>query len=129
MKKPKSELGKVETKTLTLSEIVPYWNNPRDNQDAVAAVVQSIQEFGYQTPIVVDEQNVIIAGHTRYKALQLLNYESIDVIVSHMSQDDAHGYRVIDNKTSEKAKWKQEQLIAELRRFTKLDSSKPISPS
>lgn len=118
MKKNKNQ--KVEVKHLKLSEIVPYWNNPRDNTESVPAVVQSIQEFGYTQPIVVDEKNVIIAGHTRYKALQLLNYDSIDVIVSHMTQDEAHGYRVIDNKSSEKAKWQQDKLIAELRRYTNL---------
>jgi len=120
MSEEKMQLNDVKVVKLKVSEIIPYWRNPRDSENAVPGVIESIKEFGYTQPIIVDSQNVIIAGHTRHKALIQLGVETADVIVSDMSQDQAHGYRVIDNKTNEKAKWKNEELIAELRRYTGL---------
>ena len=70
---------KLETKKLT--EIRPYHRNPRKNDDAVDAVAQSIRQCGYVAPIIVDEEGVILAGHTRYKALQKVGYTEAQVIV------------------------------------------------
>lgn len=58
----------MEVKSMSIDDIKPYENNPRDNDDAVDSVANSIKEFGWQQPIVVDKDNVIIVGHTRYKA-------------------------------------------------------------
>lgn len=113
-----AKFGNIEVKHLDLHQIKPYWNNPRDNEIAVDAVAESIKQFGYQNPIVVDSDHVIIAGDTRYRALKSLGFGSVDVIVSSMTQDQAHGYRVIDNKTSEKARWNQDKLVGELRRYS-----------
>jgi hypothetical protein len=99
---------------MDIKSIKPYWRNPRDNAEAVEKVKKSIERFGYQQLIVVDNNGVIIAGHTRFKALIDLGYEEIDVVVADLSQEEAKKYRIIDNKTSEYAKWTDE-LTMELR--------------
>lgn len=101
---------------LALDKIKPYENNPRKNDDAVNAVAESIRQCSYITPIIVDENYVIIAGHTRYKALIALNVEEADVLVcSHLSEEDKKKYRFLDNKTGEKATWDFLKLEAELK--------------
>lgn len=98
-----------------LSEIKPYENNPRINDEAVDDVVESIKQCSYIAPIVIDENGVILAGHTRYKALKKLGYEECDVIVaSGLTEDQKKKYRLYDNKTGEFASWDQKKLSAEL---------------
>lgn len=101
---------------MRLGSIAPYWRNPRNTTASIEKVKQSIDAYGYANPIVVDENNVIITGHSRYRALQRLDYEEIDVIVSSMSPKLAHEYRLVDNKTSEYATWTVE-LNDELKDF------------
>ena len=98
-----------------LSELVPYENNPRKNDDAVPDVEESIRQVGYITPIVVDENSIILCGHTRLKALQKAGIRSAEVlIVSGLSDEQKAKYRLLDNKTGEKAKWDMEKLEKEL---------------
>ncbi|MBP5161987.1 MAG: ParB N-terminal domain-containing protein, partial [Spirochaetales bacterium] len=98
-----------------LSEIKPYENNPRINDDAVDDVVESIKQCGYITPIVIDEDGVILAGHTRFKALKKLGRKDCDVIVtSGLTDDQKRKYRLYDNKTAEFAGWDQKKLAEEL---------------
>ena len=105
-----------EIKRVSIDAIVPYWRNPRDISQAIDKVKESIEKYGYQQPILVDKKMVIIAGHTRYRALMLLGYTEVDVIVSGMSIKKAKEYRIIDNKTSEYATWTNE-LVLELKEF------------
>ena len=89
-----------------LVDIIPYQNNPRKNDDAVNAVAESIRQCTYVAPIIVDEGNVIIAGHTRYKALKALGVEEIQCLVCEgLSEEQKKKYRYLDNKTGEKATW------------------------
>ena len=98
-----------------LSEIKPYENNPRINDDAVDDVAESIRQCTYIAPIVVDEEGVILAGHTRYKALQKLGYKKCDVIVAAgLTEEQKKKFRLYDNKTNELAKWDMAKLIREL---------------
>lgn len=98
-----------------LSDIVPYENNPRKNDQAVDAVVESIKQCGYVAPIIVDEENIILAGHTRYKALIKLGKKDAEVIVrTGLSDEQKRKYRILDNKTSEFADWDFDKLEAEL---------------
>lgn len=91
---------------LPLSEIKPYENNPRYNESAVDAVAQSIKEFGFKNPIIVDKHKVIIAGHTRYKASQQLGLEEVPcIIASDLTDKQAKAYRLVDNKVGELAEW------------------------
>lgn len=98
-----------------LDEIRPYANNPRKNDEAVEAVANSIREFGWKQPIAVDADGVIIVGHTRYKAAQMLGLETVPVLVADdLSDDKARAYRLADNKTNELAEWDLSALEMEL---------------
>jgi len=98
-----------------ISEITPYLKNPRKNEKAVNQVALSISEFGFQQPIVVDKNNVIIVGHTRFYASKELNLELIPVVfASHLTDEQCRAYRIADNKTNEFAEWDLELLAEEL---------------
>ena len=106
---------------MKISEIHPYDKNPRNNDDAVAAVARSIQEFGWQQPIVVDQNMVIIVGHTRLKAAISLGLTEVPVAVAdHLTPEQVQAYRIADNKTSELAEWNYELLPLEIRDLQEL---------
>lgn len=97
---------------MALSDITPYENNPRNNEEAVEKVANSIKEFGFNQPIVVDRDNVIIVGHTRYLAAQELGLTEAPVIVAgNLSDEQARAYRLADNKTNEIATWDEGKLF------------------
>ena len=105
----------MEIKCVKLSEIRPYERNPRRNDSAVDAVAASIKEFGWQQPIVVDKDGVIIAGHTRYKAAKKLKCKEVPVVYAdNLTEEQAKAYRLADNKTSELAEWDADLLSEEL---------------
>jgi ParB-like chromosome segregation protein Spo0J len=98
-----------------LKELTPYEKNPRRNDKAVDAVVESIKQCGYVAPIIVDEYGVILAGHTRYKALKKLGRSEVEVIVREgLSEEQKRKYRLLDNKTNELAEWDFDLLADEL---------------
>lgn len=100
---------------LKLSEIVPYENNARKNDKAVKDVAESIKQCGYIAPIIVDENNVILAGHTRYKALKKLGYKEVAVRkILGLTDEQKRKYRLLDNKTNELADWDFEKLKDEI---------------
>ena len=106
---------KKELKELKLSELVPYLNNPRNNDDAVEDVKESIRQCEYIAPIIVDENMVILAGHTRYKALKELGKTSAEVLIATgLTEEQKKKYRLLDNKTNERAEWNFNLLDAEL---------------
>lgn len=101
--------------TVKLSEIHPYERNPRRNDPAVASVIESIRQCTYVAPIIVDEDSVILAGHTRYKALKKLKRKEAEVIVkAGLTEEQKRKYRLLDNKTAELAGWDQDLLADEL---------------
>lgn len=106
----------MELQTVKLSKIKPYPNNPRKNDDAVSAVMESIKQCGYVAPIVVDENYVILAGHTRYKALKRLGgvAETQVIVREGLTEEQKKKYRILDNKTNEFAEWDLELLETEL---------------
>jgi len=98
-----------------MDEIHPYENNPRLNDESVPDVIESIRQCGYVAPIVIDEDGVILAGHTRYKALLQLGWKECDVIVTKgLTEEQKKKYRLYDNKTNEFADWDQKKLMEEL---------------
>lgn len=104
-----------QLKTVNLTDIKPYKNNPRHNDGAVDAVKESIRQCNYIAPIIVDEDNIILAGHTRYKALQELGKTEADVmIVTGLTDEQKKKYRLLDNKTNELASWDIDLLEVEL---------------
>ena len=101
---------------MKLSEIHPYEKNPRFNDDAVEAVANSIQKFGFRSPIVVDRDHIIICGHTRFKAAQSLGLAEVPVVVaSDLTPEQVQAYRIADNKTGEIAEWNYDLLPLEIK--------------
>lgn len=100
---------------VNIDEIKPYERNPRLNVLAVDKVAESLKEYGWKQPIVVDKNNVIIVGHTRYKAAQSIGMDKVPVIIANdLSQKQVRGYRIADNKTSDFSIWDNKLLLEEL---------------
>lgn len=98
-----------------IENVKQYENNPRKNDDAVEYVANSIREFGFQQPLVVDSDGVLIVGHTRLKAAQKLGLAEVPVVVADgLTEEQVKAYRLADNKTSEKAFWDLSKLDKEL---------------
>ena len=105
----------METITKKVSELIPYINNPRNNDDAIDAVASSIKNFGFKVPIVVDSNNEIINGHTRLKAAKKLGLETVPVIVADdLTPEQIKAFRLADNKVGEIATWDENALAVEL---------------
>lgn len=108
-------IKKSDIKEVSIDSVKPYENNPRENDDAVEGVVNSIKEFGFISPIIVDDDNIILAGHTRLKAAQQMDLKTVPVvIVSGMTEAQKHAYRIADNKVGEAAVWDFNKLDEEL---------------
>lgn len=100
---------------MKLADLVPYENNPRHNEEAVDATIASMQQCGNIDPIEVDENNVILSGHTRRLALLKMGYEESDVmVVTGLTELQKKKYRVLANKTNEFASWDTDKLFEEL---------------
>jgi len=100
---------------MSLADIIPYENNPRINDEAVADVVESIRQCENLDPIEIDEDNVILSGHTRLKALQELGFEKTEVVkYTGLTEEQKKKYRLLANKTGEKATWDIDKLAEEL---------------
>lgn len=107
---------------MKLSELKPYENNPRINDEAVEKVAESIRQFGFNQPIVVDENNVIVVGHTRYRAARKLGIDKVPVYqLKGLSEEQYRAYRLADNKTAEFAEWDMDLLNLELDEITNID--------
>ena len=105
----------MEIISLKIEEVRPYENNPRHNEEAVSLVANSIREFGFNVPILLDKNGVIVAGHTRYEAAKELGLEEVPCIVMEdLSEEAARQFRIVDNKTGELSSWDYEKLIQEL---------------
>lgn len=105
-----------------VSELVPYENNPRHNDDAVDYVANSIKNFHFQVPIVIDKNNVVIAGHTRLKACHKLGIKDVPCIVADdLTPEQVKAFRLADNKTSELAEWDMDKLNIELGEIPYID--------
>lgn len=101
---------------MNINELIPYENNPRINEAAVDAVANSIKEFGFKVPIIIDKNNVIVAGHTRLKAAQKLGLEEVPVIIADdLTDEQVKAFRLADNKVGELAEWDFSKLEEELK--------------
>ena len=112
----------LKVEDVDLTSIIPYARNPRKNEKAVSAVAGSIKEFGFRQPIVVDEEMVIIAGHTRLSAAQSLNMTKVPVHVAEgLSDAQKKAYRLADNRVSEDSEWDYEMLELEFKELAEMD--------
>ena len=105
----------MEIKIVPLSEVKPYYNNPRDNSLAVNPTKESISRYGFKKPIICDRDGVIICGHTRYIAAFQLGMTKVPVVYSDMDSEKAKHFRIADNKLAEKSAYDEEKLLEELR--------------
>src|SRR5690606_24655046 len=102
----------MEIKMIDPNSVIPYENNPRKNDKAVKPLMESIQQFGFNVPITVDKNMVIVTGHTRHKAALKLKLKEVPVIVLDTLDDEKiKAFRLADNKTSEFADWDIQKLI------------------
>ena len=100
---------------LKTEQLIPYINNPRNNNDAVDKVAASIKEFGFKVPIVIDKDNVVVTGHTRLLASKKLGLQEVPcVIADDLSPAQIKAFRIADNKVSEYAQWDEDMLKVEL---------------
>ncbi len=100
---------------MDISEIKPYKDNPREiSQEAVKKVKNSISEFGNNQPIVIDQNNVIVVGHTRWKALKQLNKTKAFVIKKNFDKNKAIAYGIMDNRSGAESQWDKQLLMSEL---------------
>ena len=107
-------------KNIPLKDIKPYSNNPRKKQN-ITKVVNSIKEFGFQQPIVVDKKNIIIVGHSRYEAGKELGLDKVPVIIADLSPVKAKAYRIADNRINQDSEWDFSKLTLEFKEISKLD--------
>lgn len=98
-----------------INDIIPYDYNPRDNEKAIPAVAASIKAFGFLVPCVIDDNNVLVAGHTRTEGAKLLGMQEVPCIrASHLTQEQINAFRLIDNKVAEQAAWDFDLLAGEI---------------
>lgn len=114
----------MEIITKKVTDLKPYEKNPRKNDNAVKYVAESIKEFGFKVPIVIDKDNVIVCGHTRYKAAKQLKIKEVPCIVADdLTDEQIKAYRLADNKVAEQAEWDFELLSDEIDSIFDIDMS------
>ena len=112
----------MNVKEIKLKDIKPYENNPRKNDDAVPYVAESIKQFGFKVPIVIDRNGVIVAGHTRYKAAKQLKMKTVPCLVADdLTDEQVRAFRLADNKVAEQAEWDFDLLDDELAQILDID--------
>ena len=105
----------MEVKDVKLSDLKPYENNPRRNEASVDNVVNSIKDFCFKVPIIIDKNNVIVAGHTRYKAAQKLGMDTVPCIIADdLTPEQVKAFRIADNKVGEDSEWNFFKLSEEI---------------
>lgn len=107
---------------MKINDVKPYENNPRNNDKAVEYVANSIKEFGFKVPIIIDKKNIIVAGHTRLKAAKKLGMEKVScVMADDLTDEQIRAFRLADNKVGEKATWDEKKEYEELLNITDID--------
>ena len=113
---------------IKITDIRPYEKNPRKNDRAVDTVAQSIELYGFQQPIVVDRDMVIVVGHTRFRAAKKLNFTEVPVLVAdELTREQAQAYRLMDNRSNENARWDEDLLYQELEELIKAGTIQEVS--
>lgn len=117
-------MKKLEIKYIPINDIKPYKNNPRLNEEAIPYVMNSIKEFGFKNPIILDKNNVIVAGHTRLESAKRLDMKEVPVIYADdLTEEQIKAFRLADNKVAEKSMWDYTKLDEELDSILDIDMS------
>jgi len=105
----------MKIKQTQIDKVIPYARNPRRNGEAIAKVAASLKEFGWQQPIVVDNEMVVVAGHTRLAAARTLGMDAVPVVIAdNLTSAQVKAYRLADNRVGEEAEWDKELLTLEI---------------
>jgi len=105
----------INIQNIELGKLKPYKNNPRKNDGAVDKLAESIREFGFKVPVIIDKNFEIVAGHTRVKAATKLGLDSVPcVIAEDLTPEQVKAFRLVENKSAEWSEWDMEMLAAEL---------------
>lgn len=109
---------KFQWEYVDINDVVPYDYNPRDNEKAIPAVAESIRNFGFIIPIVLDSNNILVAGHTRVEGAKLLGMTEVPAVrADHLTPEQVNAFRLIDNKVSELAMWDFDMLAGEINKL------------
>lgn len=112
-------MAEIKLEKRKVADLIEYEMNPRRNDKAVDAVRESIIKFGYANPIIINGENVILAGHTRLRALKELGKEEADcVVVPYLTEQEERAFRIADNRSSEFSSWDGDLLDAEMREIS-----------
>lgn len=112
----------MEIVNIAVDKLVPYENNPRNNTEAIQYVANSIKEFGFKVPLVIDSDNVVICGHTRLLAAKQLGLKDVPcVIADDLTDEQIKAFRLANNKVSEIATWDLSALVDELKDINFID--------
>ena len=115
-------MAEIKVISCSVEDIREYGNNPRRNDKAIDSVLASIRKFGYINPIIVNQDNVILAGHTRLKALKKHGQKEVEVLqLQHMTEEQEMAFRIADNRTAEFSEWDNDLLTAEMKEITAED--------
>lgn len=117
-------MAEMMTVDVRIDDIIPYENNPRRNEKAVEAVANSIREFGFKNPIIVDENMVIISGHTRRLAAIRLGLETVPVTIARdLTEEQVRAFRLADNRVASFSTWDEDKLKEEIGEISSIDLS------
>lgn len=112
----------MQIQMMKVNDLIPYINNPRNNENAIDKVASSIKEFGFKVPIVIDKDNIVVTGHTRLLASKKLGLDEVPCVVANdLSKAQIKAFRIADNKVSEYATWDEDLLKIELEELEELD--------
>lgn len=107
---------------MKVADLIPYERNPRHNDGAVDYVAESIKQFGFNVPIVIDKDNTVVCGHTRLKAAKKLKIKTVPCVVKDdLTEEEIRAYRLADNRAAEKAEWDLALLDIELAEIETID--------
>ena len=120
--------NKMQVQQIKITDIRPYENNPRKNDRALDTVANSIEQYGFQQPIVVDKNMIIVVGHTRYRAAKQLNFTEVPVVIAgDLTDEQVKAYRIMDNRSNENARWDEDLLFQELEQLIKDSTLQEVS--
>lgn len=100
---------------IEVGKVMPYWHNPRKNDATVEKLIKSIKSYGFNVPLVVNKDMVLITGHARLKAAKKMGLQTVPCVVVDLTEEQAKKYRIADNKIQESSEWNEESLFKELR--------------
>ena len=105
-----------------IDDLKPYENNPRKNDKAISPVAESIKNFGFKVPIVIDKNDVIVCGHTRFEAAKKIGMDVVPCIIADdLTDEQIKAFRLADNKVSELSEWDVDLLVEELKDISDID--------